>query len=182
VQAEDRKSGHATRKWTIEEVVDRFSDRGDPDPRRAVSRFLDWADQQPSVVVETGSGVKYPTLRFRIQAEDHRVTLIVFWPGDNGAPLGADLYFGSLRGRIPTFADAEVCKDIARRIHDEIDSRFDSAAFEKSPSFLVQDEPAVAARIPGRVVIDRPGQRRFRAAKRISSAPCRLPNGFYGSC
>ena len=110
-----------------------------------LSQLLDWADKQPAVVVETGTGAKYPTLRFRIQTDHNSVTFIVFWPDEKDASLGANLYFGSLAAGIPAFLDAEARKDIARKIHDEIDAQFDPCAFEKYPSFKVENLRAVDA-------------------------------------
>ena len=144
-QAEDRKAVASSRKWTIEEVVERFSDNGDPNPRRVVSQLIDWTDQRPSVFVETGSGAKYATLRFRIQTERNPVTFIVFWPDEKDGSLRASLYFGSLWGGIPAFADAAARQEVARTIHDEIDAQFDRTAFEKYPSFSVHNNRAVDA-------------------------------------
>lgn len=136
-QAEDRRSGTSRRSWTMEEVLERFPTDGVFDVRNAVQSLLDWAESEKEVIVETGTGGVYPSIRFRLIGPGGPVTFLVIGP-DKKNELWASLYFGSLQGGIPAFADEQARRIVAEKIHETIDGNFDPGRIEKYPSFFVR--------------------------------------------
>jgi hypothetical protein len=145
-QAEDQKQNRAARSWTADEVIAKFNSSGTFDAFETMQKLLVWADGQRSIVVETGSGPKTPSFRFRVRSGAALVTFMTFTPADDGSILGS-IYFGTLTGNASNFESPEFRQSIADTIKQEIDPQFNAKNIEKYPLFQVRSEDAVSALI-----------------------------------
>lgn len=145
-QAEDQKQKRASRSWKAAEILERFDSSGSFDALAAMQKLLAWADTQPNVLVEPGTGSKTPSFRFRVRGGEALVTFLTFTPTDEGFILGS-IYFGTLMGNLNGFKSRDMRATIAKKIELEIDSSFNVENIDKYPSFQIQADDAVKALI-----------------------------------
>lgn len=143
-QSEDRKALKRSRKWSLEEVLDSFSGTDPFDAKLAVRKLVDAAQTESRIVLETGTGGTYASLRFRILIDERPVTAFTIWHDGHGMP-GGNVYFGALKSKSETFARPDVRRRMALMVRNSIDPAFDPDAIDQYPSFEMGSAQAVSA-------------------------------------
>lgn len=140
--SEDRKRSPAARHWSLDELRERVSQTSRPEALAALDKILSWGEQEMSVWIESGTGSKYPSARFRIMIDASPCTLFAV-ALDQATGFNISIYLGAIINAQDDLLSLRFREELLQDIASNIDPAIDTANTEKYPSFRLKlDESA----------------------------------------